>query len=162
MKIKALGFHFIDELFQLSGDNEIVFVDGKAPDIYLLNSSDPQVFKHLWVLKELSGFQIALARKPDAEGRALFVYDRAHDAACSILWELMAAGDRVFPIEFIGSLSRYLLSLEDRPTMAYARRLVTVAAKVFSEAGYSPAEGESFPWKDHDMLSAVIEAAGQA
>jgi hypothetical protein len=160
MKIKTIGFHFIDELFQLSGDNEIVFVDRKVPDVYLLKSSDPQVFKHLWVLKEMSGLQIALARKPDGEGRALFVYDRAHDAACSILWELMASGDRVFPIEFIGPLARYLLSLEDEPTMEYARRLVIAAAKVFSEAGYPPAETDSFNWKDQKMLSAVIEIAG--
>jgi hypothetical protein len=160
MKIKAIGFHFIDELFQLSGDNEIVFDDRNTPDVYLLNRSDPQVFKHLWVLKEMSGFQIALARKPDGEGRALFVYDRAHDAACSILWELMVTGDRVFPIEFIGPLARYLLSLEDEPTMEYARRLVTAAAKVFSEAGYPPTEAETFQWKDQNMMSAIIEVAG--
>jgi hypothetical protein len=162
MTIKAIGFHFIDEFFQLSGDNEIIFVDRKAPDIYLLNSSDPQVFKHLWVLKELSGFQIALARKPDAEGRALFIYDRVHDAACSILWELMVSGDRTFPIEFISPMVEYLLSLENEPTLTYAQRLVAAAAKVFSETGYQPAETETFHWKDNDMLSAVIEAAGQA
>ena len=160
MKIKAIGFHFIDELFQLSGENEIIFVDNTTPDVYLLNRSDPQVFKHLWVLKELSGFQIALARKPDGEGRALFVYDSAHDAACSILWELMFTGDWAFPIEFIGPLTRYLLSLQDEPTMEYARRLVIAAAKVFSEAGYPPAETETFHWNGNDMLSAAIEVAG--
>ena len=160
MKIKAIGFHFIDELFQLSGENEIIFVDNTTPDVYLLNRSDPQVFKHLWVLKELGGLQITLARKPDGEGRALFAYDRAHDAACSILWELMVTGDRAFPIEFIGPLARYLLSLEDEPTMEYARKLVIAAAKVFSEAGYLPAEAETFHWKDQNMLSAVIEFAG--
>lgn len=162
MKFKAIGFHFIEELFQLSGENEIVFVENTTPDVYLLNRSDPQVFKHLWVLKELSGLQIALARKPDGKGRALFVYDRAHDAVCSILWELMVSGDRVFPIEFIGPLARYLLSLEDEPTMEYAQRLVTAAAKVFSEAGYPPAETETFHWKDQNMLSAIIEVAGLA
>jgi hypothetical protein len=162
MKIKAIGFHFIDEFFQLSVDDEIAFVDRKASDVYLLNSSDPQVFKHLWVLKMMSGLQIALARKPDGEGRALFVYDRAHDAVCSILWELMITGDRTFPIEFISPLAGYLLSLEDEPTMAYAKKLVTAAAKVFSEAGYPPAETDSFNWKDHEILSAVIEVVGQS
>jgi hypothetical protein len=160
MKIKAIGFHYIDELFQLSGNNEIVFVYSKAPDVYLLNRNDPQVFKHLWTLKKMGEFQIALVREPDGEGRALFVYDRAHDAVCPILWELMVRGDRVFPIEFIGSLARCLLSLEDEPTLEYARRLVTAAAKVFSEAGYLPAETETFHWNGNDMLSAVIEIAG--
>jgi hypothetical protein len=160
MKIKAIGFHFIDELFQLSGENEIVFVDNTTPDVYLLNRSDPQVFKHLWMLKKMGEFQIALVREPDGEGRALIVYDQVHDAACSILWELMAIEDKAFPIEFIGSLAGYLLSLEDEPTLEYARRLVSAASKIFSEAGYPPAETESIHWKDHDTLSAVIEAAG--